>query len=120
MQKAGNSKEELEIQKRQPDDLQHFRAVPLAAASRKQRSARAAAALPRARAMDFRVNLDDLAKQFKDVKKLFTTSGPGLPESDAEMVTEAARSYAEGALLTSARTCDARDLRKPRPATRRD
>ncbi len=70
--------------------------------------------------MDFRVNLDDLAKQFKDVKKLFTTSGPGLPESDAEMVTEADRSYAEGALLTSARTCAARDLRKPRPATRRD
>jgi hypothetical protein len=57
--------------------------------------------------MDFRVNLDDLAKQFKDVKKLFTTSGPGLPESDAEMVTEADRSYAEGALLRSARTCDA-------------
>ena len=70
--------------------------------------------------MDFRVNLDDLAKQFKDVKKLVTTSGPGLPESDAEMVTEADRSYAEGALLTSARTCDARDLRKPRHATRRD
>ena len=31
-----------------------------------------------------------------DITKLFTASGPALPESDAEMVLEADRAYAEG------------------------
>jgi hypothetical protein len=47
--------------------------------------------LPRhaARAMEFNFNLHD-------IKKLFTASSPALPESDAEMVLEADRAYAEG------------------------
>ena len=46
--------------------------------------------------MDFNLSLDDISKQFKDVTKLFTSSGPGLPVADLDMVIEADRMYAEG------------------------
>ena len=46
--------------------------------------------------MDFNLSLDDISKQFKDITKLFTSSGPGLPVADLDMVIEADRMYAEG------------------------
>lgn len=46
--------------------------------------------------MDFSLTLDDISKQFTDVKKLFTSDGPGLPVADLEMVIDADRMYSEG------------------------
>jgi hypothetical protein len=51
--------------------------------------------------MDFSLTLDDISKQFKDVKRLFTSSGPGLPVADLDMVIEADRMYTEGSLAPS-------------------
>jgi|TARA_B110000971_G_scaffold111513_1_gene114272 hypothetical protein len=46
--------------------------------------------------MDFSLTLDGISKQFTDVKKLFTSAGPGLPVADLEMVIDADAAYAQG------------------------
>lgn len=73
--------------------------------------------------MDFKLSLDDISKQFKDAAKLFTSSGPGLPVADLDMVIEADRMYAEGSYrsqpLGNASGC-ATHLVRPTPPHLRD
>lgn len=43
-----------------------------------------------------RGTMAEFSFNLKDITKLFTASGPALPESDAEMILEADGAYAEG------------------------
>ena len=49
--------------------------------------------------MNFSVSLSEITKGIEDVKKMFTTSGPGLPVADVDMVIEADANYTQGALV---------------------
>ena len=49
--------------------------------------------------MNFSVTLSEITKGIEDVKKMFTTSGPGLPVADVDMVIEADANYTQGALV---------------------
>lgn len=65
--------------------------------------------------MNFSVSLSEITKGIEDVKKMFTTSGPGLPVADVDMVIEADANYTQGVRSFGTRSHDISRSPRHRP-----